>query len=110
MNKNKISDNLINVRIFQDSYKIPLFGKFPSLIKKEFRSKYNLPVSGYNELSDKSKYITYKNIKDENGKVIDQEIISNDNKYKYGITNYGFITGSKNGDYSFRFRLIPKTR
>jgi hypothetical protein len=108
MNKNKISDNLINVRIFQDSYKIPLFGKFPSLIKKEFRSKYNLPVSGYNELSHKLKYITYKNIKDENGKVIDQEIISNDNKYKYGITNYGFITGSKNGVIVLDLDLYPK--
>lgn len=100
---------LMSIQLFEKCFKIPLFNKFPSLIKKEFRKKYDLPVSdgGYNGVATQKTYITFKNIK-ENGKIIDQEIISKDNKYIFNKTNYGIITGKKNGLVVLDLDLFPK--
>jgi hypothetical protein len=118
--KNEKSNNkiLMSKKLFENTFKIPLYGKFPSLIKKEFRKQYGIPVStGYDDTATKDTYITFKNIYGEklNQKtqemdrvIIDQEIISKDNKYIFNKTNYGIITGKKNGLVVLDLDLFPK--
>ena len=111
-----MSDNkLMSFQLFEKCFKIPLYGKYPSLIRKEFRKKFDLPVSdgGFNGLATVDKYISFKNIKEYDPKkkkdiTIDQEIISKDNKYIFGKTNYGIITGKKNGLVVLDLDVFPK--